>query len=82
MTPDDIPKSILTLSVEIPTDNKYTSQQEMHPGIPENNFEVREDHIQYGQRNISFYYYTTCTPSKNKHFSLFNMFLEKPGVHY
>jgi len=56
---DDIPKLILTLSVEIPTDSKYTSQQEMHPGIPENNFEVREDHIHYGQRNTNFYYYTT-----------------------
>lgn len=81
MKPDDIPKSILTLSVEIPTDSKYTSQQEMHPDIPENKFEVREGHIQYVYRNISFYYYTTYTPPKSKHFSLLNMFLEKLRVH-
>jgi hypothetical protein len=54
----------------------------MHPGIPENNFEVRDDHIQYGQGNMSFYFYTTYTSSKNKHFSLFNMFLEKLGAHF
>lgn len=75
-----IPKSILTLSVGIPTDSKYTSQQEMHPDIPVNNFEVREDHIQYGLSNICFYYYTTYTPLNNKPFSLFNVFLQRVGA--